>query len=151
MVWNIYFQAEGNIRIDPKYISVHFQFVPGAQNQPLLPQLCHGAAVLCHAVVPAATPLHGMLSGTVCPWLQWHRRVCWNPVGSDISVKSADWFEITKRFGSRAVVKWKRLTVCKETGLPLIDPAEANSPQQQTWPWDFSDQRSCLWFLAFHC
>lgn len=51
-------------------------------------------------------------------------------MASDIpSVKFADSLKITKCFGSRDVIKWKRPAVCKETVLPLIDPDEANSPQ----------------------
>lgn len=153
MVWNIYFQVEGNIRIDAQIHLCPFQICPrGSKSTSPATALLKSRSSVCHVMVPTSTPLLGLLSGTVCLWLKCHRRVCWNSVASDIpSVKFADSLKITKCFGSRDVIKWKRPAVCKETVLPLIDPDEANSPQQQTWPWNFSDQRSCLWFLAFHC
>lgn len=93
-----------------------------------------------HTMVPAATPLLGLPSGTAHAQLILHGRVCWNPGGLTSPLQNLPVGSRLQNafFCSRAVIEWKRPSgvqgrlVRKEAAPPLRDPAEAKSPPQQT-------------------
>lgn len=86
-----------------------------------------------HATVPTATRLLGLRSGTVYAQLKLHERLCWNLGGMTSPQQNLPiGLRLQNALAAELLLSGRDLLVCKEAVPALSDPAEANSPRQQT-------------------